>query len=429
MKINWKPGAYFLAILFAGLLVVKGSIPGWTKLHSDFSNYYVSAKLVADNIPLEHLYNNDWFQSKIIEYGIDTPGKFSPFPPITAFIMLPITVFEPLTAQRIFTVINLIFVAIGVVVLRKLTSWPMITSTLFILGSGLGLINNIAFGQIYLIMTVFILLSFLLVNHNHLLLAGIILGAFTALKYFPIVVTAGFFLNGYMEVHADKMTFRSAITNRDLQVAFYAIISFLILLITQYLYFGESVFNNWIYSSFLPHLDSELRGQGMFSYHFQSWDSFFRHLFVYDPQFNPQPFIDWPAGKSIFKIIITLIVGLATLWTLFKTRSEDSSFRRAVCLSIPSLAALVILPASATYHFILLASSLVLIILIPDLNKYTKGAILFMYVLIGLLPYQLAFNLGEEWSLVFAYPRLWLISTLFILALMGIISGEKIRTS
>jgi hypothetical protein len=148
-------------------------------------------------------------------------------------------------------------------------------------------------------------------------------------------------------------------------------------------------------------------------------------LFVYDPQFNPHPFIDWPAGKSIFKIIITLIVGLTTIWTLFKIRSENSSFRRAVCLSIPSLAALVLLPASATYHFILLASSLVLIILQPEINGNIKMAILLTYGLIGLIPYHLAFRLGEEWGLLFAYPRLWLISILFILTIVGVLRIEK----
>jgi len=427
LNIPWKSAGYVLAILFAGLLLIKGIIPGWTRLHSDFSNYYVSAKLITDGVPLDHLYDNEWFQGKIKDYGIDTPGKFSPFPPITTFVMLPLTVFEPLTAQRIFTLINLLFVGIGIITLKKLTSWSTIAATLFLLGAGLGLINNIAFGQVYLIMTVFILFAFLLVNHNHFLLAGIILGVFTAIKYFPIVLIAGFFLNGCLEIYQNKITIRRIYTNGDFRVVFYGIISFLLLLTVQYFYFGKLIFNDWIYSAFLPHLDSELEGQGMFSYYFQSWDSLLRNLFVYDPQFNPHPFLDWKGGKLFFKITIAVLIALITAWTLFKIRSGTPPIRRAVCLSIPSVAALVLLPASATYHFILLVPSLVLIIRQPDpdINRHIKVAILVLYGFIGLIPYNLLFNLSEQLGLWLAYPRLWLISILFVVVVVGMTQRSK----
>ncbi len=143
-------------------LFIRGVQPAWKEIHSDFANYYVSAKLVVRGESLDKLYNNEWFQEEIKGYGINTLGKFSPFPPITAWMMIPFTVFSPLQAQRIFTIINLIFLGLGIQMLKQLTGWRTRHCVLFVLGGGLSLVNNVAFGQVYWIMTVFILLSIIL---------------------------------------------------------------------------------------------------------------------------------------------------------------------------------------------------------------------------------------------------------------------------
>lgn len=418
---------YVLLLIFSSLLLMKGVVPAWNKVHSDFANYYVSAKLISDKAPLENIYNNQWFQNKIQDYGIETLGKFSPFPPITSWVMLPLTPFEPLTAQRIFTIINLIFLAIGSVVLKKLINWPIMQCILFMLGCGLGLINNIAFGQVYLIMTVLIMISFLLFRNNQFLLAGVILGFFTSLKYFPVVIIAGFFLNGLADVHQKEKPLKHILSSSDLRVVFYAVSSFVVLAVFQYFYFGGAVIKEFIYSSFLPHLYGELSGQGLFSFHFQSWDNLFRNLFVYDPQFNPHPFLNWPQERVILKIFISIFILVPTTLVLIKFKSSPHYMRRSVFLSLPALAAIVLLPASATYHFILLISSLVLILQESYLDKKIKIMILITYGLIGLIPYGMAFRLGETWGLLFAYPRLWLVTILFILVLVALIKKDKFR--
>ena len=175
---------YLLLAVLTFFLVMKGVVPTWKEVHSDFANYYVSAKLVVAGEPLDKLYDNEWFQHKIIEYGIDTPGKFSPFPPVTCGIMLPLTFVDALTAQRIFMFINLIFILFGIVIIKDITAWKPIHCALLILGGGFSVVNNIAFGQIYWIMTIFILFSLVLVNRGYSVVAGFILGIFISLKYF-----------------------------------------------------------------------------------------------------------------------------------------------------------------------------------------------------------------------------------------------------
>ena len=413
-------------VFFAGLLIVKGIVPAWNTVNSDFANYYVSAKLIADKVPLENLYDNDWFQNKIKEYGIETPGKFSPFPPITAWLMISLTPLGPLSAQRVFTLVNLFFIVLGVAALKKLTSWTTLQNTVLVLSCGLSLTNNVAFGQVYLIMTVFILISFLMAERNYLFMAGCLLGFFTALKYFPIVIIAGFFLNGVLDVYQKEKPLKRVMTNPDLKVVLYSMSIFMALLLFQYLYFGRIVMSEFINSSFLPHLDGELKGQGLFSYQFQSWDNFFRNLFVYDEQFKPHPFIDWPAGKLILKIAIGFVILILTVLVLHRFKSSSTSVRRPIFLSLPALAALVFLPASATYHFVLLISSLILMLSKPYLPKKIRVIVLINYSVIGLLPYSLFFSLAKSYGLLFAYPRLWLMSCLFILVVVGLLKNHRL---
>lgn len=407
---------------------MKGVVPAWNKVHSDFANYYVSAKLIADKAPLENIYNNQWFQNKIKDYEIETLGKFSPFPPVTAWIMLPLTPFEPLTAQRIFTVINLIFIGIGVVVLKKLITWPVPQCALFILGCGLGLINNVAFGQVYLIMTASIMISFLLFRNNQFFLAGIILGFFTALKYFPIVVIAGFLLNGLTAEYQKERPFKQILTSPDLKVAMYSIISFIVLLVMQYAFFGRAVMHEFFISSFVPHLDGRLSGQDSYSFYYQSWNDLFMRVFVYHEQFNPNPIIDWSPGLATLKVVIGLLVLFMVSKVLYKFRAAPAAIRRSVYISLPALAVFVLLPVSATYHCALLIASLVLLMKDSLLNKKDKILIFFVYGGLGLIPYSLIFRLSETLGFWFAYPRLWLISILFILVFIAIMNIKEYKT-
>ncbi len=416
-----KIAEYLFLSFFIGLLIIKGIIPAWRSVHSDFANYYVSASLVADGVSLENLYDNEWFQNRINSYGIDTPGKFSPFPPLTAWMMLPLTPFEPLTAQRLFTIVNLFFVALGVVTLKKITSLTWAQCAIVLMGCGLGIINNIAFGQIYLVMMVFMLFAFHLINCKFYITAGIVLGFLTALKYFPIVIIGSLFLVGISQQKKNDSGFHGILSNSNLQVAFFSIFTLAVLWIIQYFYFGSQVLTDFLHSAFIPHLDGTLTGQGLYSFHFQSWDNLFRNLFVYNKEFNLHPALNWPQGRIIFKIVITLIISSLLFLNLYQYWLAPLAERWLVYLSMPMLAALVLLPASATYHFVLLVPPLALLMSRSLLTKRTMYFMLAIYGLIGLIPYGLAFTLGRTWGLFFAYPRLWLMTILFFVASYGLL--------
>ena len=409
-------GEYLLTAVLLGFLVMRGLVPAWNHVHSDFANYYVSARLVVEGESLDRLYDNEWFKQKMSEYGAPLPGKFAPFPPITAWMMIPLTSFDVLNAQRVFTIVNLLFFLLGIFLLRELTTWKAIHCALFFLAGGLSVVNNIAFGQMYLIMTVFILLAFVLYQKGHSVWSGIPIGLFAAIKYFPILFSFSYFLSG--------VSARSSQINAATKSAFSAWLTLLVLIVAQFLFFGTPLMMEFINSVLIPHLDGQLAGQGPYSYQFQSWDSFFRNLFVANREFNPNPIISWPGGRAIGKICVVALLAGWTGIVMYRFRNHERGIRRTVFISLPALAALVVLPASATYHFALLMTPVALLLSGDVLDRKSSIVVLALYIFIGFIPYSLCFKIAESWGLFFAFPRLWLISVLYFVVALGLVRQE-----
>ncbi len=415
---------YLVLALLVIFLITKGMAPAWKVVHSDFANYYVSAKLVTSGESLDKLYDNLWFQERIKDQGINTPGKFSPFPPVTAWIMLPLTSFDALTAQRIFLFINLGFLFLGIILLQKITSWKITECGILVLGGGLSIINNFAFGQVYWIMTAFTLLAIILAKGKYFWIAGLIFGFFISLKYFPVVFVGGYFLIAFVEKKPASVS--EFISNNNIKIVIWSVITLLAIFAAEYLFFGSEIVNEFFQSVFLPHLDGTLTGQGLYSFHYQSWDNLFRNLFIVNAEFNPSPFIDWPEGKTVIKLIVmTILVGWM-LYVLYRYKASEVNVRRAVYLSVPAFYALTILPITATYHFALLLVPLSIIIGEKLLEKRLMATALIIYGLIGFIPYGLAFRLGQSWGVFFAYPRLWLISALYAIVVYGLLKKKEL---
>jgi hypothetical protein len=151
----------------------------------------------------------------------------------------------------------------------------------------------------------------------------------------------------------------------------------------------------------------------MYSYLFQSWDSLARNLFVYESQFNTNPFIDWTAGRSVLKVTIAIIVLTASVAVLCRQTKMGTERRHQAFVAVPALAMMVILPASATYHFILLLLPLSVLLRDGLMDKRSQVIAIAIYSAIGFIPYGLMFSLAEHVGHLFAYPRLWLVTLLF----------------
>ena len=384
-------------MLLSASLIVNGTLPAWQSVHSDFANYYVSSRLVLEGGSVDRLYDNEWFQGQIRAHNIDTPGKFSPFPPLTAWVMLPIAYTDALTAMRIWLFVNLVLLVFCTWLICLLTPWHWSNAASILLASGNGLVNNFKYGQVYLLITTGLFLVLYLAWKKNHWTAGVLLGLLSWLKYLPIAIIAGF------------------IATRNYKTVLVTGLSLVGLFMLQTWIFGFSLMTDFFRSVFLPHLDGELSGQEMYSFLFQSWDNFFRHLFVYAAEYNPSPFMDWPSGRMLAKVLVYLVVAMflyLSMRKVFRGELVDHT-KISLLLALPFLAAFVVLPASASYHFVVLVFPIVLLISNDFFSEKEKIGIVLVFSLIGFIPYGLFFNISEKAGLIFAYPRLWLISILY----------------
>ncbi len=402
---------YGLIAILVGAMFYKGVKPAWQRVNSDFGNYYVASKLVSERATLDSLYDDEWFHARGVDFGVPEAKKFSPFPPCTSWIMVPLTTFSALTAQRILTVINILLLFPGILLVRRFTGWSLTLSATVVFGSGLSLINNIAFGQIYWIMTVTGLWALALESNGMLVVAGFILALFSAVKYFPVVFLIGYGTLGRPYVR--------------LTIAF--ILTLVAIIALQYAFFGQGVMTSFITSALIPHFDGRLSGQGLYSMGFQSWSTFYRFVFVQNSEFNPNPLIDWPPGAAFANALTALAVAIAAVVTLFRARGDKAKFN-TLSLSIPALAALVILPASATYHFILMLIPLVILIGGKVLDQKWCIAVMLTYCMMGWIPYTLAYNAGLHWGIILGFPRLWFLVAIYFVVIWRLNRKNESRT-
>jgi hypothetical protein len=184
-----------LLAALAGYLLLKGVIPAFTAVTDDFPTYFTGASIVSNGEDTARLYDGAWFREHARRYGVGArtnPGGFKPFPPPTALLLVPLTGFQPLTALRIVAVFDLLLLICAAWLVSRIFRWRLIDSALFVLLSGWALHTGVRFGQPYILVSTCCLLGYLLYLERRPWLAGLCLGVFTPIKYYPVVMLAGF---------------------------------------------------------------------------------------------------------------------------------------------------------------------------------------------------------------------------------------------
>ncbi|MGB2867327.1 MAG: glycosyltransferase family 87 protein [Bacteroidota bacterium] len=385
-------------LALTAFLLYRGIIPALTTVDTDFPNYYTASRLFIEGRNMQKIYDDRWFQQEIVRYGMNQEGKFSPFPPATTFIMIPFAFLTPLNALRVWTVLNCGILAALIALLAHVTGKSWKWSALLTLASGHALANNFRFGQVYLFLAFFILAAYAHWVKERAVQSGALLGISAAFKYFPLVFIPYFLFR------------------REWKLVAAEIGSLIAVIILGLWTFGLEVHKEFISTIPANHLYGNI--QNPFSATFQSWNSLFRRLFVHDPALNPNPVLDLP---SAFPIALALVYGAVLILLVRGFRkslrlSDDQSSR--VQFSLIMLAGLLLLPVSATYHFLLLVVPVG--ILLSQAGQHwtrTEQAFAVVFVLIGFIPYNLLTRFDSHGLLsVFAYPRLLLMTGLFALA-------------
>jgi hypothetical protein len=180
---------------------------------------------------------------------------------------------------------------------------------------------------------------------------------------------------------------------------------------------GWKIHETFLSSVFGNHLVGVLSEQDPFTASFQSFDTLFRRLFVYDAALNPRPWFAFPPLQMIGVLVVKLSIMLAALATLIKLAKSGVATATAPSIGILGILTLLEAPATATYHFVLLWLPVGLLVhyFFCERDRASGYFILGVYSLIGFLTYGHTQRFeGRGGLTVLAYPRLFLLLTLFI---------------
>jgi glycosyl transferase family 87 len=393
-----------LVVGLAAYIFNKGVVPAMSEITADFPGYFTAAKIVTDGQDAQRLYDDDWFREQIRRYGLEgkNPGKFAPFPPPTALLLVPLTRCEPLTALRIVTVVSMLCVIGSIFLLARILAWNPVDSALFVLSSGLAIITGLRFGQPYIVISMFCILGYYLYLQRKPWLSGICLGLFVPIKYFPIVILA------YLAFRKEwKVVIAGAAA-----IAAVGLLSIAVL--------GWKVHEIFILSVFGNHLTGRLSLHDHtvpFTAVYQSFDTLFTRLFVFDAAQNPHPLLASPLLRTISLITVKGLILLLAVATLVKLARGGAARATGPSIGIIGIVLFLIAPATATYTCALLWLPVALLInhFLSQAARTPAYLILGAYALIGYIPYNYAYPFEGRGGLsLLAYPRLGLLFAMFI---------------
>jgi hypothetical protein len=404
-----RPAAILLLIALAAFVTVRGVVPALSRIDTDFPNYFTAAKIVVDRGQVERLYDGPWFREQIQRYGMEQQGSFTPFPPPSALLLVPLARLEPLTALRVVTVASLLGLLAAILLLARCLGWSRVDAAVFILLSGNAILGGLRFGQPYILIALLCIIGYYALIRGRPRTAGMCFGLPVPIKYFPVVFLA------YLGWRRQWKVLQAGL----LVILAIAALSIAIL--------GWQVHETFLRSVLGNHLTANIGVQDPFTVRFQSFDTLFRRLFVFDPERNPHPL--WPApALQVLSLLITKVVlvlaGAAALVRL----SRSGAAATAPSMGLIGVLTMLIAPATATYHFALLWLPVALLV---D-HFFRQGAragaclILGLYALIGFFPYQFAYPFeGRGGLTVLAYPRLFLLLAMFATCIGYIASPVK----
>jgi hypothetical protein len=402
-----RPVALLLFVALACVIASRGMVPAMSKIDSDFPNYFTAAKIVADGGNVERLYDDSWFQGQMRRYDIGKPsaGKFSPFPPPTALLLVPLTHLEPLNALRVMTGVSTLCLVFSIVLLARILSWSLVDSAVFVLLSGYAVLGALRFGQPYILVSSSCIVGYYARLKGRPVLAGMCFGLFSPIKYFPVVILIYFAFRREWKLVLGGATAILVVTSVSIGVL------------------GWKIHEDFLSSVLGNHLIANLSMQDPFTASFQSFDTLFRRLFIFDATLNPQPLVALPRLQGIGVLATKASIFLVAIATLIKLARSDIGTATAPSIGLLGILTLLLAPATATYHCVLLWLPVGLLISYFFRQRAPVGAyfILGAYALIGFFPYRFTVQFeGRGGLTMLAYPRLFLLLAIFVACVYSI---------
>jgi hypothetical protein len=380
-----------LMALLLLLFVVRGFIPAWGHLDSDFANYYLAARLYREGYPVERVYEWTWFQRQKDHAGIERPlVGFIPSTLTSALPIVPLSSLPPLLANRIWLVISLGFLFLTAVLLKAITSlnWRRIGLLTFLAVAPLH--NNFLLGQVHVLILLLLTFAAWLYFKEWSLLSGITVATAAALKIYPALFLLFFLV---------KKQWRAA---AGLACGIAAAVLLSVRL------FGAAACRTY----FREVLPSGLRGEIIDPYA-TGWDSLnalLRRLFIFEPELNPAPAAHLPVLYALLQPLLHSLILVVFLWAMASKSSGRS--RQKLEWAIYCFLLLLLSSEPLPYHFVVLILAAVLVVdyLTARGESRWAGAVVALYAL-ACVPYDRLYRANPEgWRSLLVFPRLsWML--------------------
>jgi hypothetical protein len=329
---RWKHVEIGVFLILCAYFCFSALPKAWRTLHTDFPNYYLTARLIRERVDTARAYEWQWIQREKDHRSIDQRVVgLAPITPFSTLLILPIAKLPPLMAKHVWIVVNLgLLIAVCFLLssISGLSRWQ----TGILLGASIPLQRNLAFGQYYILLLFVLSAACWASQRRHACWAGTLVGVAAALKIYPILLLLYFLRKKeWKGVAACVVTLCAAFG-----------ISILVL--------GWGMHRTYL-NEVLPWT---LHGECLPPYNLasQSLSTLLHKLFVYEPQWNPHPAVQaaWLLAV-LHPLLQAALMVPAVLWI---NRRETNADRVALEWSGLLIVALAISTIAASYHLTVL---------------------------------------------------------------------------
>ncbi|HEY4064847.1 MAG TPA: glycosyltransferase family 87 protein, partial [Puia sp.] len=393
-----SPLLYLLPLmLLLGVCVKRAvSVP-----FSDYAGYYSGSRELLRGHPLD-AYNMLQLNLTIEAQGYkDVFVSYAPFPPFTSLVLAPFLLL-PMGLSKI--LFNCCSCALFLFTLYRssrflaVPPWLLLLLPLVFL---FPLVNNVFFGQSYLLLSCLLLEGYMAYREERIVASSLLWGIAILFKLFPGVL------------------FVFLLLRKKYKQALYLSVACGLLFLLSLSINGVTVWKYYL-SEVVPKLNNgELNDS--FTYVFQSAFMLFKRVFLFDALLNPHPLVSnnpyaFAATMAVFKAVILSSAILLTIW-----KKADDFFSFAVWLA----ASMLISPNGSSYSLVLLVIP-VLALAAKNQSVSTKYPfVLLLSLLVLVATCNISVQRFGAYPVFGQFPRLYGLLIFFGLLLWKGMRGER----
>jgi Glycosyltransferase family 87 len=335
---RFQPLECLLVTALAAIIMCKGIWAGWHTLNTDFPQYYLVARLVAQHCCLDRIYDWIWLQRAADHAGISHQlVGFAGLTPFSALPILPLAWLPAIEAKRIWVALNIGLLFIAVQLVRKATGLPLLRTWLITLLAAIPLRTTFALGQMHLVVCVLLIAGWWFHLRGKQGASGCCIAIAGALKIYPLFYCFYF------------------VFKRRWRALGAAVVISAMCLMLCYAIFGQPAMQIYLREQLPRTLQGE--GNNPFLASATSASAMFHRLLLVEPELNPRPLI---SSLDLYTTLYPLWQALLAALILIGLRRTVQGEDRETLEWCAFLALLLFLSsAPATYHFVTLIAAAV----------------------------------------------------------------------